>query len=152
MYAAPVTSPRPPEQPFYDFMASNGLAPQEMPIADGKIHRFFVEGDKSGSRNGWYVLYGDGIPAGAFGSWKNGEWHKWSAKNTETMTKTERAEYRKRIERAKVERKRQQKEDQAKAKTHAEQIWKNAKPAPDDHPYLQTKGIRPYGVRAYNIV
>ena len=39
---------------------------------DGQLHRFRVDGDKAGSKNGWCVFYGDGIPAGAFGSWKTG--------------------------------------------------------------------------------
>ena len=35
--------------------------------ADGKLHRFHVEGDSRGKRNGWYVLHLDEHPAGMFG-------------------------------------------------------------------------------------
>jgi putative DNA primase/helicase len=37
---------------------------------DGRVHRYRVQGDKSGSRNGWYVLHAHPVLAGAFGSWK----------------------------------------------------------------------------------
>lgn len=50
--------------------------------ADGKIHRYRVEGDKSGSLNGWYVLHVDSaFSAGAFGSWKTGESQQWCSKS-----------------------------------------------------------------------
>jgi len=37
-------------------------ADQIQAVADGRIHRFRVEGDKAGSRNGWCVLYADLSP------------------------------------------------------------------------------------------
>ena len=63
-------------QEFRAAMTDAGLVYTDSLIADGKIKRFHVEGDRPGSQNGWYIFHGDGIPAGAFGSWKNGEWHK----------------------------------------------------------------------------
>lgn len=33
---------------------------------DGKLHRFSTNG-KRGDDSGWYVLHGDGVPAGRFG-------------------------------------------------------------------------------------
>ena len=58
---------------FWDNMQSQGLACPDKPIDDGILRRFKVDGDRAGSNNGWYVLYGDGLPAGSYGSWKTGE-------------------------------------------------------------------------------
>jgi len=68
---------------IHDAMASAGLRPHK-PLdleANGKIHRFRLDGDKSGSRNGWAVLhtgkvfveelgYWVEVDSGSFGSWK----------------------------------------------------------------------------------
>ena len=60
-------------------MQMAGLAPAKALdlVPDGKLRRYRVEGDKSGSTNGWYVLHSHPILAGAFGSWKTGESHNW---------------------------------------------------------------------------
>ena len=42
-------------------MRSAGIVLDDLPIDDGQVHRFRVNGDKSGSKNGWYCLYGDGV-------------------------------------------------------------------------------------------
>ncbi|MBK9665539.1 MAG: toprim domain-containing protein [Gammaproteobacteria bacterium] len=55
---------------FRDAMHGAGLTPPERIEPDGALHRFHVEGDRSGSANGWYLLHLDGRAAGAFGSWK----------------------------------------------------------------------------------
>lgn len=35
-----------------------------LPEPDARIHRFHVPGDRRGTKNGWYVMFPDGIPAG----------------------------------------------------------------------------------------
>ena len=61
-------------------------------VFDGALHRFRVDGDKPGSRNGWFVLYADGLPAGVFGSWKTGASETWCAREEKTLTPAERLE------------------------------------------------------------
>jgi len=64
---------------FYDQLQAAGLAPSKISelVPDGKLHRFHVPGDKVGSRNGWYVLFLDKIPAGSAGSWRTGQRVDW---------------------------------------------------------------------------
>jgi putative DNA primase/helicase len=59
---------------FRNFMNSKNLSCPDI-LADNKIHRFKVPGDKPGSKNGWYVLFTDnGLPVvGICGNWKTGE-------------------------------------------------------------------------------
>src|SRR5690554_7207053 len=91
---------------FRQVLAEAGLpaAPETNFICDGELHRFRVDGDKRGSRNGWYVLHLDGVPAGAFGSWRAGIAENWCSKRQDQLTEAERRELRERMERAKVAR------------------------------------------------
>ncbi len=118
-------------------------------LPDGKIHRFQVDGDKSGSKNGWYVFYGDnGLPAGAYGSWKTGKTFTWCGKSEKSLSDAERAEWRKRIAEAKTARNEEQKRLQSKAREKATKIWENSKPI-KGHPYLTAKSVKSYGLRQH---
>src|SRR5262245_48185227 len=98
------------ESAFQSVMAEAGLEIRGSVIADGKLHRISVKGDKPGSKNGWYVLYGDGVPSGAYGSWKTGINGKWCAKAQDDLTPSEREEHKRRMDEAKKAR---EAEDQA---------------------------------------
>lgn len=118
------------------------------PDRDGKPHRFHVEGDGKGSRNGWYVLFADGVPAGQFGSWRTGVVQSWCAKDFKELTSDERRDIEQRMEQAKRERERDQRAREGEAARQANLIWLDAAPVVgDDHPYLQRKGIRSHGLR-----
>ncbi|GGA14816.1 VapE domain-containing protein [Dyella caseinilytica] len=113
---------------------------------DGKLTRFHVSGDSKGSLNGWAVLYGDGIPAGEFGSWKTGESHTWCAKHESELTPAERAERKYRAELSRIERKSAEQLRHAEAAENARAAWEAAEPA-TDHAYLRAKGVQSYGLR-----
>src|ERR1700761_7033391 len=85
------------EDLLYSFrraMEDAGLKSRDAIVADDTLHRIHVEGDKKGSRNGWYILHlADGVPAGAFGSWR-GATHRWSAKGAAPMSEEERRAHR----------------------------------------------------------
>lgn len=51
---------------FRDAIGLAGLRLPETIHDDGQLHRFGTS-DKQGDKAGWYILYGDGIPAGSFG-------------------------------------------------------------------------------------
>lgn len=134
---------------FINSMNRAGLYTRDPILGDGRLHRFRVEGDKTGSKNGWYVLYGDELPAGAFGCWKRGISETWCTKAENTMTYTEREAFRRRMEEV---RKACEVEDAARKKDAAAKalaIWKTAPLAPEDHPYLTKKGVRNHGLRLH---
>ena len=65
---------------FEDFIYSQGIRPHgTLSInPDGKIHRFTLEGDRLGTKNGAYCLHVDGCPSGWVQDWhKNGEKLLW---------------------------------------------------------------------------
>jgi len=117
--------------------------------ADGQIHRFHVEGDKPGSKNGWYIVFTDGNPTIVYGSWKTGETLKWCAKSETTLTHQERKAQRLRVEEAKAARDKQLNDAHDKAAEEARKIWAAAKEITDaaEHSYFLEKGVQPYGVR-----
>jgi putative DNA primase/helicase len=148
------------EAEFADALRQYGILPhpKEPPfIADGKLRRFRVDGDKSGSKNGWYVLWDDSTcPAGAFGSWKTGVQGSWSAKSEATMSTDERDAYLRRQRIAAEARELEQARLRLETRERAKRLWEKAVPARSSldgdggqwvHPYLIKKGIRAYGLR-----
>jgi putative DNA primase/helicase len=137
-----------PIRAFKDAMAAAGvpMSSRADVRADGKIHRYDVDGDPRGSRNGWYVLHLDGRPAGGFGSWKAGTKHTWAA-GGQKLSDTELAALREKIEAARLKREREQTRKQASAAKSAQELWARYDQAPADHPYLVSKGVRPHGAR-----
>lgn len=135
-----------PEQ-FRQAMIEAGIGIDELPIDDGQLHRFRVEGDKNGSNNGWYVLFGDNNPKGCFGSWKSGINGTWSLNDYKEYTQQEKAEYAKQMAQAKKERDKAQAIAHKEARAEAEKLWKNAQPEGGEHKYLRDKGVHAYGLR-----
>jgi putative DNA primase/helicase len=135
---------------FKGAMDAAGLLTKDPITPDGKLHRFTIEGDTSGSKNGWYVLYGDGLPAGAFGCWKRQVSEIWCAKSDRQMTAAERAEFARSINEARQAREEEEQARRAEARNRATAIWQAAPPASDDHPYLVKKGVRNHGLRLHN--
>ena len=116
-----------------------------LPVDDGIIHRFHVPGDKSGTLNGWYTLFADGIASGAFGSWKAGGTNTWSSREPHNNHEAE--QVRQRIEQARRQREDEQRKRQLKAANVAQRWWRDARRADPDHPYLIAKCVRPHGLR-----
>lgn len=136
------------ETDFLDVMRAAGLSPVKFePVADGRIHRFRVEGDKAGSRNGWCVLYADPAGHGAFGSWRTGESHTWRAESEKIMTPGELAEQRRQFEAMRRQRAKEEICIRETARAKAAHLWHLAKPADAAHPYLVRKGVKAWGIR-----
>ena len=133
-----------------DAMRAAGLGPaKELNLRDdGKLTRYRVEGDKSGSRNGWAVLHSQPVMAGAFGSWKTGESHTWREATTRPQTLAERAELDQRIKAMHAAREAEQVAVHASAADRAAKLWARAHPANNAHPYLQRKHVQAIGIRA----
>ena len=132
---------------FRAAMSAAGLRTDDQIIDDGVLHRFQVDGDKPRTKNGWYTLHSDGIPAGAFGSWKHDISGTWSAKSENEFTPDERKAHAKRMDEARREREAEQARVRAEAQAKAQRIWAECEPANDNHPYLQRKGVRALGIK-----
>ncbi|VVQ12257.1 DNA primase TraC [Pseudomonas fluorescens] len=116
-----------------------------LPVPDGAIHRFHVPDDKSGTLNGWYTLFADGVASGAFGSWKAGGTNTWCSR--EPVDAREAEQVRQRIEQARQQREAEQRQRQLKAANLAQRWWRDARRADPGHPYLNAKGVRSHSLR-----
>lgn len=128
---------------FEEAMQLQGLASNEPVISDGKLHRFHVTGDKPGSKNGWYVFFGK---AGSYGSWKINQKFIWSAKG-DRITDVIYEQMKMLIATARSDRKIEQYKEQLAVAESLKNDWFTALPANPKHPYLLTKGVKPYGLR-----
>lgn len=135
-----------------DAMRRAGCAPSDpgVIVFDGCLHRFHVEDDKPGSRNGWFVLYGDGIPAGSFGSWRIGQSETWRAEVREALTPTQRRRQERWIAAAQTRRLEELRVQRERARTRAAALWNRAQPGVDAyHPYLVDKQVPAIGLRQF---
>lgn len=140
----------PPEAQLIDAMRAAGLEPPAEVHLDGKIHRF-RSGTKGqpghGDKPGWYLVFGDGIPAGRFGCWRAGIEVTWRADVGRQLTDIEQMAHARRIAEAQALRDAELKRQREVAASTVETIWSGAQGASEDHPYLKRKGIRTHGAR-----
>lgn len=132
-------------QQFGDAIRAAGLPDPEVIYDDGKLHRFSTNG-RRGDGAGWYVLHTDGIPAGAFGCWRQGVQCTWSAVDDRELTPAEREAHRRRLDAIQAERMAEEARTEEAAAQQAQRRFAAAQPA-NGHPYLVAKGIQPHGAR-----
>lgn len=137
-------STRNPMSEFLAAMAARGIVPTTPIQPDGTIQRFHVKGEKPGTRNGWAVLFCDGIPAGRFGNWKTGESATWSAVDFRDLSTEDRAAQLRRLEQARAEAAAIREREHAEAAGRAVSILERARPASPSHPYLIRKAVEPW--------
>jgi len=142
-------SPQDSVQNFKAAMDKVNLSTKDKIIANGELNRVHIKGDRAGSKNGFYVLYGDGVPAGCFGSWKTGDTIKWCAKLDRELTQIQREQNRRRMIEARKAREAEEVEQRKFARNKALSIWKPASQAPGTHPYLVKKGVKSHGLRLH---
>ena len=147
---APEKRVDPPETQLIDAIKAAGLEPPDEVHLDGKIHRF-RSGTKGspghGDKPGWYLVFGDGVPAGRFGCWRSGIEVTWRADVGRKLTQTEEMAHARRIAEAKALRDAELQRQREVAAVTVESIWTSAQAASPEHPYLQRKGIQTHGAR-----
>ncbi len=140
----------PPEEQLREAIRAAGLGPPDHVVLDGRLHRFRSgTNGKSGpgDKAGWYVAFGDGVPAGRFGCWRAGVDMTWRADIGRQMSPAEELAHARRMAEAKALRDAEMERRREVAAATVETIWASAQPASPDHPYLQRKGIGAHGAR-----
>ena len=125
---------------FNQALAAAGLPQHGNPIVDDKIHRFAAPPDKEA--NSWYVLHlaGD-VVVGAYGCWRRDFWKPFCSKDRASMTPDERRLADQSIRDCRAALAAEEKANQEKARVRCGQWFSKFARAPDDHPYLKTKGV-----------
>jgi putative DNA primase/helicase len=142
-------TPRDATEEFSAAIQAAGLTPPDKIVADGKLHRFACNGKRNDDA-GWYVYHGDGIPAGAFGSWRSGQSQNWHADLGRRLSPVEIAAHAERVANMRREREAEEARLQGEARSRAAGLWAQAQPAPANHPYLVRKGVASHGLRVNN--
>jgi putative DNA primase/helicase len=141
----------PPDVQLKDAMLACGLEPPEYLAMDGNLHRFRSgtkgSSGKGGDKPGWYIIFGDGVPAGRFGCWRSGIEQTWVADTGRTLTPAEQMAHAMRLAEARAAREAELAKQHEVASDTVTIIWESAQPASPDHPYLARKGIQPHGAR-----
>lgn len=133
---------------FREAAEARGLVLPDRIDADGKLHRCDVTGGARGKNDGAYVVHLDGVPAGGFENHRDGlGWENWKADIGRRLTREEEAAHHARIEAQRAARDADAKARHNKACTKAQALWKAAKPAGPDHPYLARKGVASHGLK-----
>jgi putative DNA primase/helicase len=135
-----------PVSGFQAAMARLGIVPTQPIRADGELHRFAVEGDSAGSKNGYYVLHLDGQPAGMFGCFKRGVKATWKADGAE-LSQAERAALARKVDAERRRRAREEADRHHAVADDAEKWWETYRPASDGHPYLARKRVGAHGAK-----
>lgn len=142
--------PEPPQVQLRSAMEAAGLTPPDVIQLDGKLHRF-RSGTKGapgkGDKTGWYVAFGDGIPAGRFGCWRLGMEVPWRADVGRELSIAEQMANTRRMAEAKALRDAEVAKAREVAKDTVSAIWTDCTSADPAHPYLARKGVRPHGAR-----
>ncbi|HMM74881.1 MAG TPA: toprim domain-containing protein [Gammaproteobacteria bacterium] len=134
-----------------DVMAAARLPPPVPLVVDGKPHRFYVDGDRRGSKNGWYWIRDGRFPSATFGSWRTGEHHRWSAfeDGQSPMGDSDREALRIERDRRRAEERAEEHEQQQRAARRAGEIWMACADPDPEHPYLIAKSVAAHGLRQY---
>lgn len=136
-----------PEVQLMQAILDSGLEAPDKIYLDGRIHRFSTGAGRKSDKTGWYVAYGDNVPAGRFGCWRTDIEMSWVADVGRRITPAEEMAHARRMSEARKQR------DEERAKTRENvantvaQIWDSAAHATEDHPYIKRKGIQPHGSR-----
>ena len=139
----------PPEVQLRDAIERSGLTPPDDIQLDGKLHRFRsgTKGTKGHDKSGWYVAFGDAVPAGRFGCWRAGMEVPWKADVGRKLSAAEEMAHVRRMSEAKAARDAALERQHEVAAQTVETIWSSAQAASPDHPYLKRKGIGVHGAR-----
>ena len=144
------TSPHDAEKEFHDFMHEVGVPPHtDYPSADSQLHRYRIEGDKPGRKNGWYVLHLSPCPVGVCGDWKTDSKHTWygTDRDADSLTSTEMKKLRRQIAKAVKQQEKEREQLQLNVSSLCEAQWSTLSQVDPYHPYLQAKGVRPHEIR-----
>ncbi len=128
---------------FSDAMSFHGLGCKDPLISDENIHRFHVNGDKPGQKNGWYVFFGE---VGVYGSWKTGEQYTWYSNGTR-MSDTIRAQIKRQLNKVRSDNKVERRKSHLTIAEATQKRWFKSPPANPRHPYLKEKCVKPHGLR-----
>lgn len=141
--------PAPADLQLLEAIRSAGIEPPDHVTLDGKLHRFKTggKGHGGGDKSGWYIAFGDGVPAGRYGDWRQGIEQSWRADVGRQYSPAEEMAHIRRMAEAAAARDAERAKLREAVADTVEAIWQGCTAASADHPYLARKGVQPHGAR-----
>ena len=130
-------------QTFQEILSAKGLIPSEI-IADGKLHRCPTQA-KPHKQNGAYIAHLDTPATLWWCNWENGQQDTFTEAEERTPSPAEKTALQQRHAAMKQQRDAEFAQRQATAAQTAQNELNPASPCPQEHPYLQRKGIPALG-------
>jgi putative DNA primase/helicase len=130
---------------FSDAIRASGMEPPNV-IEPGKLHRFPGIGKRQSNRAGWCMLFDDGL-GGCYGDWASGFSDNWQANRNKVLSHAERSAFSRRVQESKKQVEAVRSSKYIDAANRASAIWRASSPAPDNHAYLLSKGIKNHNAR-----
>jgi putative DNA primase/helicase len=124
-------------------LATLGVAPPITDILPGRMVRF-ATCDRKGDDAGWCKLFDD-CEGGVFGCWRQGISGKWLPESNRTPE--EQAKFLERVKQARAEAVVMEAEYRKECREKSADLWDKARDVDMKHPYLEAKGIQPFGIR-----
>ena len=142
------------DQVLSAMLAAGITPPQEGLFIDGELHRYYITGDKPGSKNGAYCIHPEGksyngCPNGFFQDHKAGDLIKWQYRMDDMEHKIFSGHNSPSNQREATKKnalnERAAEESGAQAHKKVQKVYDNALPARPDQPYLVTKKVGVHG-------
>lgn len=136
-----------------DYLTSLDIQPYDESeiILDGELHRYRVHDEARGHTSGAVCIHADNWPAGFVQDWRKGIKENWkydvSSLNDEQRTYFNSEEFRKKCEEGQRMAEEIRKAKKRERSEFARRLWEKLLPAPENHPYLQRKKVKSYGLR-----
>ena len=119
---------------------------------DGELHRYRVHDDKPGQKSGAICIHTDGWAAGFVMDWRKDLRENWRYDisgldiSDEQRNYYNSDEYRKKCEEEHRKKEEQRQARHLEASERARRLWGKLPEAPENHPYLQRKNVKSYGL------
>ena len=124
-----------------------GLQLDDCPVMDGQLRRVRVDGDRGSKRSGAYAGYLDGaVPAGFIQNWKTGEKITWKHEGP-SLSVLQKADIREQVMKNQELRAALRTKKQLEIAKTCRHEWNQLGTVKEDHPYLQKKQIKAYGLK-----
>ena len=140
--AKPLTTEYAVIEQFLTAMREKGIDIDEPIIADGKLHRYHVTGDRASTTNAWAKLVIDARPAGMYGCNKRfpGEKFPWAMEGARDLTPEERRDMKAIAKARAAQRQAEQDLKALEAAARALAIYEAGQPV-ESHGYLESKKV-----------
>jgi putative DNA primase/helicase len=130
-----------------DIEESIEASPGEI-IADGTIHRFDV--DAVGDKKGWYVCHFTEEMSHAFyGDWSECQTYRWHSLKDTVVTPAQSKKLKSAMSEAQKKFNEERALEQSEAAKKCAELWNAVASASDDHPYLNKKRVKAYGIKLH---